>query len=110
MRVHIQHLARKKQARHVLAHHGARRDFQHIDAAARNDGLFNRPRADHTQRKRFKRTANRLPLLARHLIDRRICVHAAECCENRRHARGHQSRQHGRKLLANIFGKITLKT
>ena len=109
MRIHIQHLAREEQPRRLLAHHRARRDFQHIDAAPRDDGLLNRPRADDVKRKRLERTANRQPLLARHLIDRRIRVHAAELGENRRHARGHQPRQHGGKLLADVLGKIALQ-
>ena len=61
------------------------------------------------KRKRLERAANRQPLLARHLIDRHIRVHAAELGENRRHARGHQPRQHRRKLLADVFGEIALQ-
>lgn len=55
MRIHIQHFACKEQPRHFLAHHRARRNLQHIDAAAGNNRLFNRARTDNMERKRLER-------------------------------------------------------
>ncbi len=51
MRIHVQHFACKEQPRHFLAHHRARRNLQHIDAAAGNNRFFNGARSDDMERK-----------------------------------------------------------